>query len=684
VAVVLYLVFGAGLPYWLLFAAIVPLLLEAPFVSTGVRSLRRFVGGGGPRIRKWSRWAAVLGTTGVLVAGVGSSATVALGRAGVGPLSTLVSQGALPAQPLLVVADFESPADDPELGTIIAGSLRDYWVQAEAFEVVDQERMREYLLAMGRDPVAPVDRGAADEIAERAGAEAVVVGAVSRVGTAYEVGVRVIAAPSGDQLLADREPAPDVGGILAARDRLMKRLARVLGEPLTTVRTRPAPMQVTTSSIEALRLFEAQRAIWLDNRDEAMRMLEQALELDPGFTMARAVLAKFLTGSQRYREAEEHLRVACADRLTMVLEGLEGDLHTLNCLRFVDDEPERARVWAKTLRERYPDSALVVYTNMLMWDGDWFEAAESGRADLESYTPMLKRQELDPEGDFVLNVITLNLYEGLLATRQFRAADSLVGEWNRTAYAERAYDRVTPSGDFISAVTLALARGRTAQAEVQATTQGLRSTTPDLVRLHSWYRGDSAAAREVLEAFAASTNISAQGEDGLLSLARWWTDAERPDRARELIEQYESRFPEDSRDRLYEYGHALAGVARTEGRLLDAVALLRQAYVERSSETTWDRGWDTFFEIGRVFDAAAMPDSAIPAYERAIAFPGSPNDYLVFPLATERLAELYDARGDTANALEHYRTLAHVWKDADPELQPRVAHARERIAALGR
>ena len=30
-----------------------------------------------------------------------------------------------------------------------------------------------------------------------------------------------------------------------------------------------------------------------------------------------------------------------------------------------------------------------------------------------------------------------------------------------------------------------------------------------------------------------------------------------------------------------------------------------------------------------------------------------------------------------------YRRFADLWADADPEFQPRVRHARERIAALG-
>ena len=43
---------------------------------------------------------------------------------------------------------------------------------------------------------------------------------------------------------------------------------------------------------------------------------------------------------------------------------------------------------------------------------------------------------------------------------------------------------------------------------------------------------------------------------------------------------------------------------------------------------------------------------------------------------------MFDARGDTANAVQHYRDFIEFWKSADPELQPRVAAARERLQQL--
>jgi hypothetical protein len=48
----------------------------------------------------------------------------------------------------------------------------------------------------------------------------------------------------------------------------------------------------------------------------------------------------------------------------------------------------------------------------------------------------------------------------------------------------------------------------------------------------------------------------------------------------------------------------------------------------------------------------------------------------------EAVGKMYDARGDTARAVEAYRDFVERWKNADPEVQPRVAAARQRIVAL--
>jgi hypothetical protein len=47
-----------------------------------------------------------------------------------------------------------------------------------------------------------------------------------------------------------------------------------------------------------------------------------------------------------------------------------------------------------------------------------------------------------------------------------------------------------------------------------------------------------------------------------------------------------------------------------------------------------------------------------------------------------RLGELYEARGDRAQAREFYGRFVDLWKDADPELRPVVRDGRARLIRL--
>ena len=49
-----------------------------------------------------------------------------------------------------------------------------------------------------------------------------------------------------------------------------------------------------------------------------------------------------------------------------------------------------------------------------------------------------------------------------------------------------------------------------------------------------------------------------------------------------------------------------------------------------------------------------------------------------------RLGELYENAGDAKRATEYYGRFVDLWKDADPELQPRVTDARARIDRMNR
>lgn len=45
---------------------------------------------------------------------------------------------------------------------------------------------------------------------------------------------------------------------------------------------------------------------------------------------------------------------------------------------------------------------------------------------------------------------------------------------------------------------------------------------------------------------------------------------------------------------------------------------------------------------------------------------------------------MYEGKGNVEKALEHYQAFVTLWKDADPELQPRVRDVQGRIARIQR
>jgi hypothetical protein len=90
---------------------------------------------------------------------------------------------------------------------------------------------------------------------------------------------------------------------------------------------------------------------------------------------------------------------------------------------------------------------------------------------------------------------------------------------------------------------------------------------------------------------------------------------------------------------------------------------------------------------GRPAEPVAEPadDSAVAVHERYVSTPDSRriwSDNFFLPRAHERLAELYQTKGDLAKAASHAARFVELWQDADAELQPRVRAKQELLARL--
>ncbi|MGH7538957.1 MAG: tetratricopeptide repeat protein, partial [Gemmatimonadales bacterium] len=159
-----------------------------------------------------------------------------------------------------------------------------------------------------------------------------------------------------------------------------------------------------------------------------------------------------------------------------------------------------------------------------------------------------------------------------------------------------------------------------------------------------------------------------------------YAEAGRVDRAQALLREYEAAEPETVRRGNPARHGATAAVALAQGRVADAIAAYRAWYEGAGCNLCG------LHELGRAFERAGEPDSAITAYERAVAarrLLGVFDESSLLPHTYRRLGALYEQRGDRVRAREYYERFVDLFVGADAELQPMVREAKAKVARLG-
>jgi len=163
----------------------------------------------------------------------------------------------------------------------------------------------------------------------------------------------------------------------------------------------------------------------------------------------------------------------------------------------------------------------------------------------------------------------------------------------------------------------------------------------------------------------------------------------KPAKARAMLERYRVEMTDTSIARVQanQVHYALGEIALASGKPRDALEEFRRADIGYDGAPADECAPCLPFDLARAYDAAGRPDSAAIMFERYLATPfafkvDAELDPTRVPAIRERLGQLYEAMGNTAKAIENYRAFIELWKNADPELQPRVADAKRRLSRL--
>jgi tetratricopeptide (TPR) repeat protein len=643
--------------------------------------------------------------------GIVVSAYMAMRALGIGPVGSLVAAGVLDERERIIIADFRNNTSDPLLGQAATEAFRIDLSQSPIVTVVDPTYVDQVLARMQGDPTRPLDLDLAREVAIREGIKAIIAGDITPVGGGFVLATELIAAEDGRLIYGHRETASDSTAIIGAIDRLSKRLRERIGESLKTIRANEPLDRVTTASLEALRKYsQAVRVIEQGDHERGIALLEEAVALDTAFAMAYRKLGVALNNiGQDPARQREVLTMAYEhrDRLTERERYLTLGSYYMS----VTGENDKAIAAYQSLLDIQPSDPWALNNLAILY----LEARDYRRAAL-----LFNRAiEFDSTGALRYG----NAVEATAALGNFSEAEQILQTFAEKFPGHPDVPRVSArlaSARFDYAAAQAqVAALREAQrasplwqlgtssmlaeiAEVQGRLSDAERHMRDLMRVaeeqgqygmyisaslkvafyDAMFRARRERAISVVEAaldrYPLSSIEPLERPYGLLAL--FYAFVERPERARMLLAQYEAAVDPQIRNVARgEEDVALGVIALADGRPQDAIAEYRRA----------DRGPCPICLLpllGQAYDLAEEPDSVIAIYERYLNTPWlgrlGDSDWYALAGIYERLAGLYELRGDRERAAHYYNRFVELWQDADPELQPRVQAARRALERL--
>jgi eukaryotic-like serine/threonine-protein kinase len=638
---------------------------------------------------------------------------------GIGPFGSLIAAGQFSARDRVIITDFSVSNGDSALGRVVGDAIRAGLTDSRVFNLVTPADIGAALQRMQQPPSARVNLALARQIALREGVKAIVDGDVTLVGSSYIVATRLVTADSARELASFRGTASGSDAIISVADELSRKLRGKAGESLRRVQATPPLAYATTSSLDALRKYsEGVRAG--DGQEDYMRatrLYREAVALDSNFAEGWRKLAVTIYNSDVYAPAAYDSALTRAYQLRDRLPERERDMVTAS---YYGGSPGYDRVKAVAAYERMlarGDGQIALHNlgNVHYFRREFAIAESLFRAGAAV-------EPLKPSGYW-------SLADALLLDGKWAQADSVASEATkrfpgsikasiiaieglsrdgRFDAAARALDSARKKGDprlpswaaraaSENAATvgrLRESRELARQARVIDSAAGaqvpevlfLGGTLNDAIDAHAPFDAELKAFDDAVQ--RAKIDDWPIAHRPYLYVAELNAKAGRPDRARAWIARYDAavrdtalrRWDTPARE------HAEGYVALSERRWKEAADLMRKA--DRRADGPVNECAECLpMDLISLFATANMPDSALAVYAsyRQTPIGSRPRhgpDENTGAARTEALAKMFDAKGDTANAVAQYRDFIEFWKNADPELQPRVAAARERLAQL--
>jgi eukaryotic-like serine/threonine-protein kinase len=696
-----------GLPEWVFLGALAVMVIGLPAVVLAALGRSSFF--------TWSR--TFRGATiGVGTFAIAVGAIMVLRLFGVGPAASLLAAGQFKGTARLLVVDFTG-GKDSSLSHVVTEAVRTNLSQSKVVSIMPPTAIAGALARMQRPANTVVDMKLAQEIAQREGARAVVGGDITPLGAGYVVSLRLVSADSGAELAAYHVTVSGPDKLLDAIDNLTRKLRGRIGESLKSVADAPALDQVTTGSLDALRKYvEANRMIDLTgDYAKAIPLLRDATRLDSNFAMAYRKLGVALNNNSMPR-AQTDSALTRAYALRDRLPPKEKYL-TIATYYSIGPGLDRQKSIEALQQVIAVDSTDPLALNNLA--GNLASMRQYARAESLYHsidiTPRASQQSMSSEmsmailqgnvarGDSIAQEMGKRFPSSLTvqvlpATLMYMRgqADSSEAFWKARTNDPNVLIKLSALSSLTS---FSMLRGKLrASRDLSSQTYKLNEargvpTNPLLDSLQAasvetWFLEQGDKATHAIDAVLKEHPLSSipQMQRPYSALIANYAIAGRPDKARAMLAAWDAEPVEPQYRRAIQPArHAvMAEILLAEKKPLEAIKEIWKSDSLPDGPTS-QCAHCLDIDLARAYDLANMPDSAIFYWERYLSEPylrSAGRDAAYLGGIHKRLGELYEAKGDLDKAESHLTAFIDLWKNADPELKPKVDDAKRRLAAI--
>ena len=594
----------------------------------------------------------------------------------------------------ILLTEFDNKTGEEVFDRTLRQGLAVQLQQSPFLDIFPETRMRATLQLMSLSPDERVTRDRAREICQRQGLKAFIAGTIVRFERNYSITLEALNGQTGDQVALVQVEAEGKDQVLKSLSRAATELREKLGESLSSIQKFDAQLDVTTSSLEALKEYALGRSE--QDRGQFFKAIEfykRATEMDPNFAVAWLGLGLQYSNTSQPGLAAECLSKAFA--LTNRVSEDERARITYFYYQIVTGELEKAIEAQAAYVRSYPREA----------------RGPGNLGNLYAATGQFEKAFAATSEAFRINPNTTiwpgNLAEALIGLNRFDEARdvcrrALSQKLDSTSIRERLYTVAFVSGDQAAMKEQTLwARGRTDEYRAvywltqsssfggrwresnehlqRATEIALRAEAKEVV---AGYTADQALRAAWLGQFAQSVSLAQsalkieRNRNVLTRAALAFALAGDAAKAQPLIQELEEKHPKDTLVNQVWLPEIKAAIELRKNNAQAALELLEatkryEAAAGFSSQTLRSI---VLLKLGQGSEAAAE-------VRRILDHRGHASLSLLWPLAHLTLARASAMQGDTAQARKSYQDFFALWKDADQDV-PVLVDAKKEFEKL--